>query len=71
MGGEEWRISINESRLILTGGRPRGTLYAVYRFLEDVLGVRWWSPWETYVPRQRDLCIATCELHGQPRFEAR
>ncbi len=29
--------------LILAGGRPRGTLYAVYTFLEDRLGCRWWS----------------------------
>ena len=29
--------------LILVGGRPRGTLYAVDDFLEDVVGCRWWS----------------------------
>jgi len=29
--------------LILAGGHPRGTLYAVYTFLEDELGCRWWS----------------------------
>ena len=29
--------------LYLAGGRPRGTLYAVYTFLEDAVGVRWWS----------------------------
>jgi len=27
--------------LILAGGVPRGTLYAVYDFLEDVVGCRW------------------------------
>lgn len=30
--------------LILTGGRPRGTLYAVNTFLEEQLGIRWWTP---------------------------
>ena len=29
--------------LVLVGGHPRGTLYAVYTFLEDHLGCRWWS----------------------------
>src|SRR5206468_2271269 len=29
--------------LILAGGRPRGTIYAVNTFLEDVVGVRWWT----------------------------
>ncbi len=27
--------------LLLVGGRPRGTLYAVYAFLEETVGVRW------------------------------
>lgn len=30
-------------------GSPRGTLYAVYVFLEW-LGVRWWAPDETFYP---------------------
>ena len=30
-------------------GSPRGTLYAVYTFLEQ-LGVRWWAPDETFLP---------------------
>ncbi|MCK7482461.1 MAG: hypothetical protein M0C28_39075 [Candidatus Moduliflexus flocculans] len=29
--------------LVLAGGGPRGTLYAVYTFLEDVVGCRWWT----------------------------
>lgn len=33
------------SNIILTGavGSKRGTLYAVYTFLEDICGVRWWT----------------------------
>ena len=29
--------------LLLAGGRPRGTLYAVNRFLQEQCGVRWWT----------------------------
>ena len=29
--------------MFLAGDRPRGTLYAVYTFLEDMVGCRWWS----------------------------
>jgi len=29
--------------LLFSGDRPRGTLYAVYSFLEDTVGCRWWS----------------------------
>ncbi len=46
--------------LILTGGRgaPRGTLYAVYTFLEDQVGVRWWSRGESFIPKKLTLAIA-------------
>lgn len=44
-----------ENRIYLAGGRPRGTLYAVYTFLEDVAGCRWWSSTERYVPKKPAL----------------
>jgi hypothetical protein len=33
LDGEEWIIRTKGERLLLAGGRPRGTLYAVSRFL--------------------------------------
>lgn len=48
--GEGWTIKAVNGNLVLTGGAVRGTLYAVYHLLEDVLGVRWWNPWEEDVP---------------------
>jgi hypothetical protein len=43
-------------------GSPRGTLYAVYAFLEQ-LGVRWWAPDETFLPTcfSSDKFIWACE----------
>ncbi len=41
LGPEEWIVRTVNSDVLIAGGRPRGTLYAVYRFLEDVVGVRW------------------------------
>ena len=52
-------------------GRPRGTLYAVYRFLEDDLGVRWWNTFEKSVPRRPTLRIGEIERRGHPAFERR
>ena len=49
-GIEEYAIHTTGKRLLLAGGRPRGTLYAVYRFLQDQLGVRWYTPWFTQFP---------------------
>ncbi|NQT52121.1 DUF4838 domain-containing protein, partial [bacterium] len=71
LGPEEWAIRTTPGRLTLTGGRPRGTLYAVYHFLEDVVGVRWWNPWEEHVPRKPTLGIGDLNLRGKPRIRYR
>jgi hypothetical protein len=43
--------------LVLCGRPPRGTLYAVYTFLEDVVGCRWWTSQESFVPKKPTLLI--------------
>ncbi|MBO4548026.1 MAG: hypothetical protein J5758_02315, partial [Abditibacteriota bacterium] len=48
--GDGILIRSGKNYLILAGDRPRGTLYAVYTFLEDHLGVRFWSPDAEKVP---------------------
>ena len=71
LGPEEWVIKSERGSLILCGGRPRGTLYAVYRFLEDRVGVRWWTPWDETVPRQSKLTIPKIDVRGEPVFSYR
>src|SRR5580692_7082724 len=44
LGEEELVIHAEGDRIVLAGGRPRGTLYAVSRFLQEACGVRWWTP---------------------------
>ncbi|MBR3649139.1 MAG: DUF4838 domain-containing protein [Victivallales bacterium] len=43
--------------LYLAGHPQRGTLYAVYTFLEDFCGVRWWTSTEETVPRRPAITI--------------
>lgn len=50
MGPEDLRIVVREGNIAIAGGRPRGTLYGVYTFLEDYLGVRFLTPDHTHVP---------------------
>ncbi|MBN2309581.1 MAG: DUF4838 domain-containing protein [Candidatus Hydrogenedentes bacterium] len=50
-GPEDLRIVIRDGLIAIAGGRPRGTLYGVYTFLEDYLGVRFLSPDHTHVPK--------------------
>ena len=51
MGSEDLRIVIGHDNIAIAGGRPRGTLYGVYTFLEDYLGVRFLTAEATHVPR--------------------
>jgi len=57
--------------LILAGGHPRGTLYAVYTFLEDHLGCRWWSSKVSTIPKKRTLKIGNLNVRYVPPLEYR
>ncbi|MBN2559371.1 MAG: DUF4838 domain-containing protein [Phycisphaerae bacterium] len=48
---EDLRIVIRAGHIVIAGGRPRGTLYGVYTFLEDYLGVRFLTKDHTHVPK--------------------
>ena len=50
MGDEDLRIVVRDRNIAIAGGRPRGTLYGVYTFLEDHLGVRFLTHDHTHVP---------------------
>ncbi len=50
-GDEDLRIVIRDGNIAIAGGRPRGTLYGVYTFLEDYVGVRFLTYDHTYVPK--------------------
>ena len=49
-GPEDLRIVVRPGAVVVAGGRPRGTLYGVYTFLEDYLGVRFVTADHTHVP---------------------
>ncbi len=37
-------LPIESKRLVVTGNADRGTLYAVYEFMREYMGVRWFAP---------------------------
>lgn len=43
--------------LFIAGSDNRGTLYGVYTFLEEYLGVRWFTPELEVVPENKDIVI--------------
>ena len=59
LGADGIVIKAVSPHIILTGGSgaPRGTLYAVYTFLEDYVGFRWWTRSETTIPKKSMLVV--------------
>lgn len=57
--------------LILAGGSPRGTLYAVYTFLEDVVGCRFWTGTASRMPWRPSLEVGTIAIRFKPPLEYR
>ena len=57
--------------LILAGGYPRGSLYAVYTFLEEHLGCRWWSSTESTIPKKPTIQVANLNIRYVPALEYR
>ena len=57
--------------LVLAGPTPRATLYAVYQFLDQVLGCRWLTPNCTIIPERKALEIGELDIVHVPPFRYR
>ncbi len=72
---ENWIMKMAGDNLVLTGGKDtgdRGIIYSVYHFIEDVLGVRWWSAFEEDVPELSELALPDdFEREGTPAYTYR
>ncbi|MGC8829801.1 MAG: DUF4838 domain-containing protein [Verrucomicrobiia bacterium] len=71
LGSEEVIIKTSGDRLLISGGRPRGTIYAVSRFLQTQCGVRYWTPWAEKIPSNPNLTIKSLNIREKPAFESR
>ncbi len=71
LGAEGIVIRTVGDNLILAGGRPRGTLYAVYTFLEDCVGCRWWSSKASTIPKKPTLGVGPMKIRYVPPLEYR
>ena len=67
------RLARRGDRVYLWGQGPRGALYAVYAYLQDVLGFRWLTPTVERQPRLADPAGLPPELERQqiPAFAVR
>ncbi len=60
LGEEGLHLDISPRRVAIFGGRPRGTLYGVYEFFEELCGVRYLTGDHTFYPKNgRDIKIGS------------
>jgi hypothetical protein len=72
LGDEDLRIVVRDGNIAIAGGRPRGTLYGVYTFLEDYLGVRFLTRDHIHVPPVGDWrVVGPIDRFYHPPFEYR
>ena len=69
--GEEYLITTVDLSLILTGGKTRGIPNAVYTFLDEILGCRWYAPDCTVVPKKPTLTVKSVYRKRKPSFNCR
>ncbi len=50
---------VKDEQLFIRGGSPQNTLYAVYTFLENELGCRFYSPSVEYIPTEKKLTLSS------------
>lgn len=70
LGDEGYVIKTVGNRLIIAGGRLRGTLYGVYGFFES-LGCRWYSQSVGKIPQMASISLGNIDIKEKPAFEYR
>ena len=71
LGTDGFALRTDGKRLIIAGGRPRGTLYGVYALLEEKLGVRWFTPEFEVVPKLQRVNLPKLDEIQVPALEYR
>ncbi len=68
---DEIVISRSGDTVRIAGARPRGSLYAVYEFLEAAYGVRFWTADAEWVPEFDEFFIPELDIRYAPVFSFR
>ena len=71
LGDEGFIIRTRTPHIIIAGGKARGTMYAVYSFLEDVLGCRWYTHEISHIPSINTIRVETLDIKEKPAFVQR
>ncbi len=71
LGEDGFHLVTHGKHLVLAANNGRGSLYAVYGFLEEVLGCRWYTPEASFIPTKHSIAIANLDLERIPSLEFR
>ena len=68
---EEIDITVDQKQILLSGGVGRGVLYAVYQFLEELVGIRFLTADHIYVSDASELKVPCGRYTYNPPFSFR
>ena len=71
LGDEDIQITVESGQVQIRGGVPRGVLYAVYQFLEELIGIRFLTADHTHIPDASILKIPCGSYTYSPPFSFR
>lgn len=71
LGDEDIQITVESESVQIQGGLPRGVLYAVYQFLEELVGIRFLTADHTHIPNASALQIPCGSYTYSPPFSFR
>ncbi len=60
-----------DSNIVLIGGAQRGTMYAIFTFLEKEFGIRWYTPKVTSVPKRNSYSFDYLWHNEKPTLRVR
>ncbi len=71
MPPDSWVLKSSGDKIFIAGGGYAGTLYGVYAFLENQIGIHWWTPHEEYLPGKQAVSLPELDISWTPRFAGR
>ncbi|RKU18784.1 hypothetical protein C6503_09010 [Candidatus Poribacteria bacterium] len=71
LGDEDIQITVESEQVQICGGLPRGVLYAVYQFLEELVGIRFLTAEHAHIPDASVLKIPCGRYTYTPPFSFR
>ncbi len=68
LGEQGYLLRTVSPHIVIAGTAEAGTLYGVYRFLEEYFGVRWYAPGVTEIPSHTQVIVFPVDRLVRPAF---